>query len=314
MPLHTNHRPDTFDDFFGNDELVSSLKSVLIDREDPRQVFVFAGIPGSGKTTLARIIKEVIGCSDLDYYEYDAARTRSIDFVRRTIEKIPYAALDGDVKMIVLDESHELPKASQDALLKTLEEPPKHVYFCLCTTDPQKLLPAIKRRGQIATLNPLNMDRMRNFLNSILEKEEMDHTEWEVIVKKIISCSNGSAGVALSLLDSVIDMDGEDEDLLKVIEGATHSEMMVNEICQILLNRNIVDKWAKIRPGLAAFSGDVESTRIAILTYMSEVILGETPNPYASTIGAFFVDSFMYSGKGALVLALEECCSVLKQM
>jgi len=150
MPLQVTHRPKTLDDMIGNEAAIESLNSVLSREKDVPPSFFFTGLPGGGKTTLARIIKEHLNISDMDFYEYNAANTRGIDTIRQIANNCVLAPMGGDRKLYLLDEVHMQTGYALQAILKLLEEPPKHVYFALCTSEPEiikpKLLKAIRRR------------------------------------------------------------------------------------------------------------------------------------------------------------------------
>jgi len=207
---------------------------------------------------------------------------------------------------------HKLTTHAQDALLKILEEPPAHAYFCLCTTEPEKILATIKRRCHITALHPLPSPTMVSYLKSIVEKEfeEIDLDEMAPILTRINKASEGSPGVAIGLLDSVIDIE-EEETALQAIEDIVVSEATVGDICKTLLDKNQVNKWEIIRKKLQRFQGDPEQSRYAILGWMNTVLLSDYPNPLSELIIPFFTDSFMYMSEAGLTIALRECCKVL---
>tara|TARA_Y100001968_G_scaffold296747_1_gene305144 strand:- start:38 stop:604 length:567 start_codon:yes stop_codon:yes gene_type:complete len=169
-PLHQKYRPQSFDDLIGQHSIVLTLKqAITTNRIAP--AYLFSGPRGTGKTSSARILARSLNCissnlpttnpcgkcelcrtislgSALDVIEIDAASNTGVDNIRELIEKAQFAPVKARWKIYVIDECHMLSTAAFNALLKTLEEPPKKVVFILATTDPQRVLPTIISRCQ----------------------------------------------------------------------------------------------------------------------------------------------------------------------
>ena len=313
MTLNVDYRPMSLDEIVGNEATVESLRSVLKRKEDIPGSYFFTGLPGGGKTTLAYVLKEELSISDMDFYEYNSANTRGIDTIRDIGRTMKTAPMKGDRKLYLLDECHQITGPALEGLLKMLEDPPKHVIFALCTSEPEKIkgntLKAIRRRCHEAEVKPLRRGQIINLVKDVLEGEEIDDFHDDIISKIASSCW-GSAGQALSLLDSVIDM-GDIDQMDEAIENLVVSEKSVSELCRILIDDRITGntKWGEIRKILPQITGDLESIRYAICTYLEKVIVDKPINPDLLNVASLFTDSFMYTGRLGLVLACALACS-----
>jgi len=311
MTLQIKHRPKTLEDFVGNETAIESLGSVL-ERVDIPSSFFFTGLPGGGKTTLARIIKEYLEVSGADFYEYNTANTRGIDTIRKIAENVVYAPMAGDKKLYLLDECHMITGPALEALLKLLEEPPEHAHFVLCTSEPSTIKPntlkAIRRRCHEIELKPLIRSQVIRLLKTVAGKEEKEYKIG--VIRKIAKSCWGSAGQALSLFDGVIDMEDE-EKAIDAVENLIVSESSIKEICKALIDPklSVINKWTKIRKLLKNLKGEPESIRYAILGYLNTVMLNHVgvPTGLASII-ACFTDSFMYTGKAGVTLGCFFAC------
>ena len=143
--LAVKYRPKRLADFLGNTETVQALRA-LMEREEMPHTILFTGPSGTGKTTLARIVARRLQCSEHDLQELNTADFRGIDTIRDVVRNMALCPMSGSCRVWILDEVHQLSKDAQHALLKALEDTPKHVYFLLATTDPAKLLPTIRTR------------------------------------------------------------------------------------------------------------------------------------------------------------------------
>ncbi|KXH69813.1 MAG: hypothetical protein AM326_01700 [Candidatus Thorarchaeota archaeon SMTZ-45] len=313
MTLNVDYRPMSFDEFMGNEALVESLRSVLGREKDVPGSYFFTGLPGGGKTTLAYVIKEELSISDFDFYEYNSANTRGIDTIRDIGKNMRTAPMRGDRKLYLLDECHQITGAAIEALLKMIEEPPSHVVFVLCTSEPEKIkgntLKAIRRRCFEGEVKPLVRGEIINLCKDVLEAEEINDFP-EDIIRKISKSCWGSPGQALSLLDAVIDM-GDIDKMEEAIENLVVSEKSVLELCRVLTDERLSgqNKWEQIRVMLPKVTGDPESIRYAIGSYMEKVIVGKPIKPGLLNIASLFTDSFMYTGRLGLVLACALACS-----
>lgn len=148
VALYRKYRPETFADVVGQDAIVTALTSA-IENKRVAHAYLFTGGRGIGKTSIARIFAHSLGVADEDIYEMDAASNRGIDDIRELREGVRALPFSSPYKVYILDEVHMLTKESWAALLKTLEEPPKHVIFILATTELQKVPDTIISRSQV---------------------------------------------------------------------------------------------------------------------------------------------------------------------
>ena len=139
MGLYQDQRPTTLDSMVGQQAAVSQLKNFLARKEVPH-VLLFSGPSGVGKTTAARIIASSLADScRIDQVEKNAASDNGIDMVRDIEAKMRLKPLSGGVRVYIIDEAHAISQQGQRALLKVMEDTPKHVYFIFCTSNPEKL-------------------------------------------------------------------------------------------------------------------------------------------------------------------------------
>ena len=202
MSFHIKYRPDNFSDVKGNSDTLEILEGMLSDIETCPHTFLFYGNSGCGKTTTARILANRLGCRGSDYNEINTADFRGIDTIREIIGKSQFKPIEGTCRVWVLDEIHKATGEAQNALLKILEDSPKHVYFILCTTDPQKLLATIKGRCTQFQMKPLSEAQMHVLLRKVVI-EEGEKLERE-IYDQIIQDSLGHPRNALQILEQVL--------------------------------------------------------------------------------------------------------------
>ncbi|GAI81584.1 unnamed protein product [marine sediment metagenome] len=171
MALYNRLRPKSFKRFYGNDSIVEALKQIVeMDPEERPHAFLFTGSSGCGKTTLARILAKKFGCSGMDFTELDAGKKRDVETLRKICEEAHYTPMDGDSRIFVIDEAHELPKLAQNTLLKTLEDTPEHSYFILCTTESNKIISTVKNRCTTFNVKLFSETVMFKFIEIQLKK------------------------------------------------------------------------------------------------------------------------------------------------
>lgn len=150
LALYRKYRPQKWDQVFGQEHITDVLES-SVESNKVSHAYLFVGSRGTGKTTVARIFAKEIGVSVNDLYEIDAASNRGIEDIKELRDGVRVLPFDSKYKVYIIDEVHMLSKDAWGALLKTLEEPPKHVIFILATTELHKVPETIISRCQVFT-------------------------------------------------------------------------------------------------------------------------------------------------------------------
>ncbi len=238
MPvLYRTYRPSKWSEVVGQDHIVSALKDA-VEGQRISHAYLFSGSRGTGKTTVARILAKSLGTADEDVYEIDAASNRGIDDIRELREHVSASPFVSVYKVYIIDEVHMLSKDAWNALLKTLEEPPKHVIFILATTELDKVPETIISRCQTFTFRKPAREVVRKQVASIAKKEgyELDSGAADLIAL----LGDGSFRDALGMLEKVISTSPDKKisrEEVENIAGAPRAGL-VNSFIQALLAKN----------------------------------------------------------------------------
>jgi DNA polymerase III gamma/tau subunit len=213
--LYKAHRPRSFKRVVGQPGAVKTLQKYVEDDRVPHCI-LFTGPSGCGKTTLARILKEKLECNDWDFSEINAAEARGIDTIRDIQQRMRLAA-HGKCRVYYIDECQKLTNDAQNALLKTLEDTPEHVYFLLATTDSSKVIKTIQTRACVIQLTGISDKDLVELLKRTCKDEGKEVSDG--VLERIAQVSESSARKAMVILDAVINLDNE-EDQHKAIANA----------------------------------------------------------------------------------------------
>jgi len=221
--LALKYRPQTFEDLIGQSLIAETISNSIKAKKSPN-AYLFTGIRGVGKTTIARIVAKALNCdkgienlckekncehceaitnsNHIDVLEMDAASKTGVDDVRDLIEFSRYGPTSAKYKIFIVDEVHQMSKAAFNALLKTLEEPPEYLKFIFATTEVKKLPITVVSRCQRFDLSRVKSNELFDFIKKISEKENGKVSN--DALKLIVKISEGSVRDALSLLDRAL--------------------------------------------------------------------------------------------------------------
>jgi len=313
--LHLKYRPKDFDEVIGNEAAVKSLQSILKRKKEKiPHVFMFIADYGSGKTSFARIVAKYLGCSEHDLKEMDVGTDRGVKSADDLKSILKYAPMEGDVRVIILDEIQESSAKYMGSLLKTLEDGcPNHIYFIICTTNPEKINRGIMSRASKHLLKPLSVLELTELIKRVCRKEKRELPE--PIIQRVAESSDGSPRNSLTLLDSIIDLK-DYKDIRAVLKSSEEIILMsrvedenVLELCKALIrgdSRKIImgiKKKIKVTP---------ETTRITVFNYFGAVLENSPKgNPLASVVMEYLEKPFyLADGKHRLTLALDRILSL----
>lgn len=271
MSLATKYRPQNFDSVCGQNITVTILKKVILERAF-KNVYLFSGSSGCGKTTCARIFAKAINNGVGDPIEIDAASNSGVDNVRSIIESANQRSLVGEYKIYIIDECHSLTSQAWQAFLKGIEETPKYTIFIFCTTEPQKIPATILNRVQRYNFAPISQQEIKQRLMYICQQENFSN--YEDTCEFISKMSNNSMREAITFLEQVADYSKDlNIEVAKKVFGSISYETMfkltwaiqknefnnIIEIIETLFNegqdlKNFINTYLSFILDLAKFS------------------------------------------------------------
>lgn len=267
--FHVAYRPTDFDQVLGQGHVVESLRSYEKANDWPH-AFLFTGSSGCGKTTLARIVASKLQAASAEIMEVDAATFNGIETMRALTSDLNYKGFgESDVKFIILDECHQLSKSAWNALLKTIEEPPSHVYFSFCTTEPDKVPETIKTRCIQYNLKSVPYSDLLELIAAIAELEELDIPEDGL--KTIAREALGSPRRALTSLSKCSHCTTLSE-VTSILE-TTEENIETIELCRALAGRVALDWRKAIRLIRKLDEKNPESVRLTIVNYTAKALM-----------------------------------------
>lgn len=287
--LYRKYRPLTFESVVGQQHIVSTLEHAITEGR-LSHAYLFCGPRGTGKTTMARILAKALLCRNAeaaraegasgcmpdgtceeceliaegnhpDVYELDAASRTGVDNVREEIiSSVNFAPVRGKYKIYIIDEVHMLTTAAFNALLKTLEEPPAHVIFVLCTTDPQKILETILSRCQRFDFHRIGNEDIERRLAYVCEQEDFDYDDEALAI--VARHAKGGMRDALSTLEqlSVFGSGSVHADDARSLLGEV-SDQILGEFAAAIASRDVAELYGLIRAQVEEGNDLLELTR-----------------------------------------------------
>ncbi|MEK7134203.1 MAG: DNA polymerase III subunit gamma/tau [Patescibacteria group bacterium] len=250
IAFYRKYRPETWDAVRGQDHVVKILNAA-IKGKSIGHAYLFTGSRGTGKTSVARIFAREAGVSGNDIYEMDAASNRGIDEVRALRDAVQTLPLESPYKVYILDEAHMLTKEAFNALLKTLEEPPKHVIFILATTELEKMPETIVSRCEVHTFKKPTHAILRDM---VMETADAEGAKVESAAADLIAIlGDGSFRDTHGTLQKAISFAGKKEltrDMVEEVMGAP-SGALVTKMIEALAARDAASAHSAIDTPLA---------------------------------------------------------------
>lgn len=291
LVLARKWRPQTFEEVVGQQAVVRTLQNA-IDRDRIPHAIIFSGVRGVGKTTLARLVAKALNCQKgptrtpcnkcehceeimagnaIDIHEIDGASNRGIQEIRELKENIRFFPTKSRYKIIIIDEVHMLTTEAFNALLKTLEEPPEHVFFMFATTELHKIPITILSRCQRYELQKVSSKELFEFFTKIAEQEKVAISEWALNI--IVREAGGSVRDGLSLLDQIFSFGGDkisDEDVIQVL-GLVDSQV-VSSLAAAVLNNDFAT-GLKVLEETSSYGIDLKRLANDLLYYFRALLI-----------------------------------------
>lgn len=264
ISLYRKYRPRTFSDVVGQEVVVKILKNSILNNKISH-AYIFSGPRGTGKTSIAKIFSKAVNClnttdgdlcnncenclqnidEEIDIIEIDAASNNGVDEIREIRNNVKLMPVHLKYKVYIIDEVHMLSTSAFNALLKTLEEPPKHVIFILATTEFNKIPSTVISRCQKFDFKKITIKQIEGRLKYILEKE--NKTLNDDVISLIAKLSDGGLRDAINTLDQVISLDKENittDDVYNLIGDV--SEQKIINLLENIVSGNIKETLKNI--------------------------------------------------------------------
>lgn len=298
QPLHVMCRPASWDEVVGQTHVCKSIQDAL---RSGAQSFLLTGPSGVGKTTIGRLIASTVKCRKRNILEIDAATNSGVDAMRLITEASQFTPIGGGSKVIIVDECHSLSGQAWQSLLKSVEEPPKHVYWVLCTTERNKVPKTIVTRCHDYDLGLVSQEDLESLIESVCTKANGLDGMTDEFVALAAERADGSPRQALVNISKIRNCENmEDaEDLLDVVSADSKEAI---DLCRALISR---EPWDRIAALINKLEGKhPESVRIVVFAYFTKVVLGKSPKPHHFAVLDAFSEPYPVGVKSMGLIAL----------
>ncbi len=303
--LYRKYRPQSFEEVVGQEAVVRTLSNAIAG-DAVRQAYLFAGPRGTGKTSMARILAKCLNCTQgptttpdgtchacgaiaggtsLDVIEMDAASQRGIDDIREIRDRVVLQPVEGNYKVYILDEAHQLTDAAWNALLKLIEEPPPHLVFVFCTTDLSKVLPTVRSRCQTFVFQRPRLQELVKVLRQIADAEGIDAPDQALAL--VARSGRGAYRDAVSTLDQLASATGNKVTVQAVLEllGTVEEEALFR-LCDLVIDRDTAGALTYLEE-LAERGHDLGRLVLDLIEHLRQIMLaqhlGDVPEAAATS-------------------------------
>lgn len=311
MGLYQKVRPTDFSQIVGNEATIRALEAMVKSPESARpHAILFHGPSGTGKTTCARILATLFGASKDSVFEINAANTRGLDSVREIASSAHLSVLGGGTKVYIIDESHQLTPAAQEAFLKVIEDHPLRTYFLFCTTEPKAIIETIRNRCTSYEMSILSTEKILELVRGINKKENLGVAD--EILQAVASTSDGSPRAAVVALDTVKGITDLDTAISLLLRGTEYDHQVI-ELCQLMYASPQArrQKWRHIFQVFDSLSDPPENIRKSILMYLYKKLVTAADDSEAIDLAwliRIFSPSVFYGNRAQLGAQIAQAC------
>ncbi|MCX6713563.1 MAG: DNA polymerase III subunit gamma/tau, partial [Candidatus Vogelbacteria bacterium] len=318
--LYRKYRPTKFSEVIGQEQVVGVLETA-ISQGNIVHAYLFAGPRGTGKTSVARILAQAIGCTNRDLYEIDGASNRGIDEIRALREAIGTMPFESPYKVYIIDEVHMLTKDAFNALLKTLEEPPANVIFILATTELNKVLETIVSRCQTYIFKKPTTKILSQVASDLAKKEgfKIDQD----VADLLAFMGDGSFRDTIGILQKIIGSSADKKISLGEVQGITGAPplKLVYDLVEAIADNNL-DKSLAVIDEVALSSADLKiylklvmrEIRLALLSTFAPSLKDKILTEASDKEKEFLVGLASRPGAKNLPMALAEFLETYNQI
>ncbi|WP_425446853.1 DNA polymerase III subunit gamma/tau [Dethiothermospora halolimnae] len=331
--LYRRFRPRNFEELLGQEHVITTLKNQIIN-DNIAHAYLFTGTRGTGKTSTAKLFSRAVNClnnedgnpcndcevckgildnSIMDVVEMDAASNNSVDDIRELREKVKYPPSKGRYKVYIIDEVHMLSKGAFNALLKTLEEPPKHLIFILATTEPQKLPATIRSRCQRFDFHRISSEYIIENMQDICDKlgVSADIKALNLIARN----ADGAMRDALSILDQCISFTDESltYDYVLTVLGIVNNQLIF-DLCDNILNKDL-DNALKAVEDIVNKGKDINQFIKDLIVHFRDLMIVKSSKNVNHIIDGTdeFIDRLKNQGKNTNLSTITKCINILSE-